>query len=190
MNIPQQKREARVKAFTARQSAHTARGQSALRAAGALSRLIEDLDRPLVVSGYMPIRTEIDPIPAMTELHREGHRICVPVVEGPEKPLKFRAWAPDTEMVEGAFGALVPDSGDWLEPEVLITPLLAFDTRGYRLGYGGGFYDRSLEILRAARPTIAVGYAYSAQQVESLPIDEYDQKLEAVITETGRIDFT
>ena len=140
-----------------------------------------------VISGFRPIRTEIDVTPLMQALHAAGHRLCVPVIEGKGLPLKFREWAPGAEMVEGAFGALVPASGDWLEPQLLIAPLLAFDTAGWRLGYGGGFYDRTLEALRAKRRTLAVGFAYAAQQVEDVPREPTDQRLDAIVTENGLI---
>ncbi len=92
-------------------------------------------------------------------------------------------------MVEGAFKALVPEEGAWVEPQVLIVPLLAFDARGYRLGYGGGFYDRTLEGLRARRPVLAVGLAFAAQEVAAVPVEPTDQRLDAVVTETGVTEF-
>jgi 5-formyltetrahydrofolate cyclo-ligase len=86
---------------------------------------------------------------------------------------------------EGAFKAMIPEEGAWLEPEVMIVPLLAWDRRGYRLGYGGGFYDRTLEGLRARGPVMAVGFAFAAQEVDAVPVDEFDQRLDAVVTEKG-----
>lgn len=138
-----------------------------------------------VISGYRPIRTELDPTPLMTALHEAGHRLCVPVIEGRGLPLRFREWSPGVEMVEGEFGALVPAEGEWLEPELLIAPLLGFDRFGRRLGYGGGFYDRTLEGLRSKRRTLAVGFAYSVQQVDAVPREPTDQPLDAVVTEHG-----
>jgi len=140
---------------------------------------------PTVISGYCPIRSEIDSIPLMRALHEAGHRLCVPVIEAAGRPLRFREWSPDSAMEVGPFGASVPAKGDWLEPAVLLVPLLAWDARGYRLGYGGGFYDRTLERLRALRPTLAVGLAYSAQRVDEVPTDATDQRLDAVATEAG-----
>jgi 5-formyltetrahydrofolate cyclo-ligase len=92
-------------------------------------------------------------------------------------------------MVAGAFGVPVPAGGDWLEPEVLIVPLLAWDRQGYRLGYGGGFYDRTLERLRARGPHLAVGFAFAAQEVPEVPREPTDQRLDAVVTEAGVIWF-
>jgi 5-formyltetrahydrofolate cyclo-ligase len=138
-----------------------------------------------VISGYCPIRTEIDPTPLMNTLHTAGHRLCVPVIQGRGVALKFREWHPCGEMTEGEFGAFVPATGDWLDPHLLIAPLVAFDINGGRLGYGGGFYDRSLQGLRDRRRTLAVGFAYSAQQVDAVPRDPTDQPLDAIVTELG-----
>lgn len=136
-----------------------------------------------VLAGYMPMRTEIDPLPAMA-----AHRgpVCVPVVQGPGQPLRFRRWTRDAAMVPGAYGAPVPQDGEWIDPEVLIVPLLAFDLRGFRLGYGGGFYDRTLQLLRARGAVVAIGFAYAAQQVAEVPAEPTDQPLDMVVTERGR----
>jgi 5-formyltetrahydrofolate cyclo-ligase len=135
-----------------------------------------------VLASYMPMRTEINPLPAMV-----AHRgpVCVPVIQGKGLPLKFREWTPETEMVAGEFGALIPNKGEWLTPEVLIVPLVAFDRQGGRLGYGGGFYDRTLEGLRARGPVVAIGYAWAAQEAAGLPLEPTDQVLDMVVTERG-----
>jgi 5-formyltetrahydrofolate cyclo-ligase len=172
------KTQARAAAFARRAEAFAA-GQG--RAAAILAEVLE-AEAGSVLSGYMPMRSEIDPLPAMAT-HRGP--VCVPVIEGKGLPLRFRAWTPGAVMVEGPFKALIPADGDWLEPEVLIVPLLAFDARGYRLGYGGGFYDRTLEGLRARGPVLAVGYAFAAQEVDAVPVDAFDQRLDAVVTERG-----
>ena len=135
-----------------------------------------------VLAGYMAMRTEIDPIAAM-EAH-DGP-VCVPVIVGPGMALRFREWRPGCAMVRGGFGAMIPEDGAWLEPDVLIVPLLAFDRAGYRLGYGGGFYDRTLERLRASRPVSAVGFGFAAQEVAEVPVDRFDQRLDGVMTELG-----
>jgi 5-formyltetrahydrofolate cyclo-ligase len=106
---------------------------------------------------------------------------------GQGQPLKFREWSPGCAMVEGEFGAWIPAEGAWIEPEVLIVPLVGFDRRGFRLGYGGGFYDRTLELLRARRPTLAVGFAFAAQELPEVPIEPTDQRLDAILTETGLV---
>jgi 5-formyltetrahydrofolate cyclo-ligase len=90
-------------------------------------------------------------------------------------------------MVKGEFGAMIPEAGDWMIPQILIVPLVAFDRRGGRLGYGGGFYDRTLEKLRATRATMAIGFAYAAQEDENLPLEPTDQPLDLIVTEQGVI---
>ena len=141
-------------------------------------------DRGRVLSGYMPMRTEIDCLPAMA-----AHRgpVGVPVILGPGRPLRFRRWTPAARMVAGDFGALIPETGEWIVPEVLVVPLVAFDRRGYRLGYGGGFYDRTLEGLRTLGPVTAIGYAYGAQEMAEVPVEPTDQPLDLIVTETGII---
>jgi len=174
---------AREAAFATRKRAFAA-GQG--RAADILAEFLA-AHRGKVLSGYMPMRTEIDPLPAMAA-HQGA--VGVPVIMGKATPLRFREWSPGCRMVEGTFKAMIPEAGEWVEPEVLIVPLLAFDARGYRLGYGGGFYDRTLEGLRARGPVLAVGYAFSAQEVPEVPIDATDQRLDAVVTERGVRSFT
>jgi 5-formyltetrahydrofolate cyclo-ligase len=132
----------------------------------------------------MPMRAEIDPLAAMAA---HAGPVAVPVIEGMGLPLRFRAWHPAAPMVRGRFGALVPETGDWITPEVLIVPLVAFDRAGNRLGYGGGFYDRTLEALRARGPVTAIGYAYAAQETDALPLEPTDQRLDLIVTETGII---
>jgi 5-formyltetrahydrofolate cyclo-ligase len=137
-----------------------------------------------VLAGYMPMRSEIDPLPAMAA--HDGP-VCVPVILGRALPLEFREWRPGARMRPGTFGALVPASGAILVPSVLIVPLLAFDRRGFRLGYGGGYYDRTLERLRATGPVTAIGFAFAAQEVASVPVEPVDQPLDLIVTEAGAI---
>ena len=144
--------------------------------------------RGVPLSGYVPIRTEIDPLPAMAEAVAHGP-VGVPVIEAAGQPLKFARWEPDTDMVDGPFGARIPAVADFFEPEILIVPLVAFDARGGRLGYGGGFYDRTLEWLRGRRPTLAIGFAFDAQQAEALPLEPTDQPLDLLVTESRVLEF-
>lgn len=172
------KAEARARAFARRADAFAqGQGQAAEILADYLSA-----QRGRVLSGYMPMRTEIDPLPAMAA--HQGP-VGVPVIMAKATALRFREWSPGCRLIEGAFKAMIPEEGAWVEPEVLIVPMLAWDRRGYRLGYGGGFYDRTLEGLRARGPVLAVGFAFSAQEVEAVPTDAFDQRLDAVVTEKG-----
>ncbi|MBS9715723.1 5-formyltetrahydrofolate cyclo-ligase [Pseudohalocynthiibacter aestuariivivens] len=179
------KAEARKAAFARRKAAH-AEGQGAVGAA----RLLELLEPygGKTISGFLPIRTEIDPRPAMTKM-AESSFITVPVIEGAGLPLKFSQWTPGCALIDGPFGAQIPAEARYLEPEVLIVPLVAFDRTGNRLGYGGGFYDRTLERLRAIRKTIAIGFAFSAQEDNDLPLEETDQPLDFIVTEKEIVRF-
>jgi 5-formyltetrahydrofolate cyclo-ligase len=113
----------------------------------------------------------------------------VPVIAGAGLPLDFSLWEPGCALREGPFGAMVPKVDRFIEPEILIVPLVAFDRAGGRLGYGGGFYDRTLEGLRSRRPTVAIGFAYSAQEAEGLPLEPTDQPLDMVVTEAEVISL-
>ncbi len=179
------KAEARRAAFARRKAAHAAASGAgeAARDRFLAAGLHHGAD---IVSAYRPIRTEIDPTPIMEALASEGRALAVPVIEGPGLPLRFRAWRPGAAMVAGPFGAEVPAEGDWLEPDLLIVPLVAFSAENgalWRLGYGGGFYDRTLAGLRARQAVTAVGLAFAAQQAEALPRDPTDEPLDAVVTE-------
>lgn len=176
MILSEIKATARAEAFARRKAAFTLRGPedtahlTAVLAGYSGQRL----------AGYMPMRTEIDCLPAMAA---HAGAVGVPVILGAGQPLKFRSWSASAHMVAGAFGALIPEAGDWIDPQVLIVPLLSFDRRGYRLGYGGGFYDRTLEGLRARGPVTAIGFAFAAQEVDEVPIEPTDQKLDLIVTE-------
>ncbi|MEM1313837.1 MAG: 5-formyltetrahydrofolate cyclo-ligase [Pseudomonadota bacterium] len=176
------KAEARRAAFARRKAARAALGPAPQSATDALLALLAE-DPAAIVAGYLPIRTEIDPRPAMTALHAAGRRLCVPVIRGDGRPLAFHAWTPEAELVPGPFGAPVPASAEPLTPQALITPLVAFDAGLLRLGYGGGFYDRTLAGLPGAR---AVGLAFSAQLSDApLPREATDRPLDALATELG-----
>lgn len=170
------KNAARKHAFAIRKEAYS-KGQ------GQAAEILADVLAPyraMTLAGYMPMRTEIDPLPAMAA---HSGVVGVPVILGKATPLQFREWSTGAEMVTGEFGALIPKDGAWVTPQVLIVPLLAFDRRGYRLGYGGGFYDRTLEGLRQKGRAIAIGFAFSAQEVPNVPTEPTDQPLDMIVTE-------
>jgi 5-formyltetrahydrofolate cyclo-ligase len=186
-DVAAHKAAAREKAFASRAQAHAAGGDEA-----ANRNLIGHLalfSQVQIIAGYMPMRTEISPLATMTILHGQGKRICVPVIEGAGRPLKFAEWTPEAEMQAGPFGALVPADAGYLEPELLITPLVAFDRQGYRLGYGGGYYDRSFAELRRKRTTWGIGFAYAGQEVKAVPREATDQQLDALVTQTEILRF-
>lgn len=177
-DLVERKARARAEAMARRKLAHALRSDSA---ADHLKKVLT-AHSDKVLAGYVPMRTEIDCLPAMAA---HPAPVGVPVITGIGQALRFRAWAPGASMIPGDFGAMIPEDGDWLEPSVLIVPMLAFDARGFRLGYGGGFYDRTLEALRARGPVTAIGYAYADQQVAEVPIEPTDQRLDLIVTERG-----
>ncbi|BBK40123.1 hypothetical protein STVA_01430 [Allostella vacuolata] len=139
-----------------------------------------------VVTGYFPIGDEIDPRPLMARLAAAGCRLCLPVTPRRGLPLTFRAWRPGDPLRPRPFGLLEPEpSAPTVEPDLLLVPLLAFDASGGRLGYGGGFYDRTLAGLRARRPVRAVGLAFEGQRSDHVPVGPTDARLDAVVTEAG-----
>lgn len=183
--LAERKSAARAAAFERRRIAHEAAPGAAEQAARLMRVLEAHRGQPL--AGYMPMRTEIDPLPAMGAAAAQGE-VCVPVIVARATPLRFRAWTPDCPLVEGPFGARVPEGGAWIEPRVLIVPLVAFTRAGGRLGYGGGFYDRTLQGLRARGPVTAIGYAFAAQEDPDLPLDPLDQPLDLIVTEAEVIE--
>jgi 5-formyltetrahydrofolate cyclo-ligase len=136
-----------------------------------------------VVSGFWPIGQEIDIRPLLVALHERGHPIVLPETPRRGNPLIFRLWRPGAVMVAERFGTLRP-GGEVRQPDFLLVPLLAFDRRGYRIGYGAGYYDRTLAALPGR---FRLGVAYAAQQLDEVPAGPYDERLDAVATERGVI---
>ncbi len=144
-------------------------------------------DRPAgVVSGYHPMAGEIWPLPLMAALRSEGHSLALPVMQGKADPLLFRAWAPGDPLIPGVWGIRQPAPDRLVVlPDIVLVPLLAFDAQGYRLGYGGGYYDRTLRHLRTLKPVLAVGLALDELEVDAVPHLDYDERLDWVLTPSG-----
>ncbi|MCE2510230.1 MAG: 5-formyltetrahydrofolate cyclo-ligase [Alphaproteobacteria bacterium] len=142
----------------------------------------------MAVGGYWPIAEEIDPRPLLSALDRAGCACALPIVAAPGEALAFRAWRPGFPMEPGAYGIPVPAAKSPAQvPELLLVPLLAFDRFGHRLGYGGGYYDRTLQALRGQGTVLSVGLAYAAQEMPAVPRDAGDEALEWVVTEREAI---
>lgn len=184
MDIAEVKRKARAAASKRRAEAHE---QLKREAGGALAERGLPASLHLgtgVVSGFVPYKSEIDTFPLLNRLRRDGWQTALPVVIAAGEPLIFRAWAPGDALVSGAWDIPIPTAAaPEVLPDVLLVPMLAFDRRGYRLGYGGGFYDRTLEKLRAIKKIVAIGVAYHAQMVEEVPRGPHDAPLDHVMTE-------
>jgi 5-formyltetrahydrofolate cyclo-ligase len=143
-----------------------------------------------IVSGFMPLKTEINPLPLMRKLADAGARLALPVVAGKGKPLIMRAWSFGEPLDSGVWGIREPkaDAPD-VAPDILLVPLLAFDRSGHRIGYGAGYYDMTIGKLRAMKPVVAVGIAFAAQEIASVPVTPRDARLDLVLTEHEIIDL-
>lgn len=143
-----------------------------------------------VVSGYSPMRTEINPVPLMRRLADAGAQLALPVVQGRGKPLIMRAWSFGAPLVSGVWGIKEPsDDAPEVFPDIMIVPLAAFDRAGHRIGYGAGYYDMTIARIRAMKPVVAIGLAFAAQQIDRVPATEFDARLDLVLTESETIDF-
>lgn len=158
-------------------------------AAAHIANIGLDFAKPLKnisVSAYSAMGPEIDPAPLVERLAASGFSTCLPVIQPKGSPLKFRAWQPGERLVARTWGIREPaDDAPEVDPDILLVPLLAFDRRGMRLGYGGGYYDRTLERLRALKPITAVGLAYREQEISVVPSGPHDQPLDWVLTDEG-----
>ena len=149
-----------------------------------------DITSSTVVAGYAPIRSEIDPVPLMQSLAGQGAALAMPAISRPYAALAFRAWKPGESLVRGASGTYEP-SANIVEvvPDIVLVPLAAFDRAGHRIGYGAGYYDRTLEALRRQKTLVAIGLAFTVQEIPQVPALPHDVRLDYVLTETDLFDF-
>jgi 5-formyltetrahydrofolate cyclo-ligase len=179
------KRALRQEALAARTAAHQAGSLAAARSVAA-HLVAADLPREGVVAGYWPIRDEVDPRPALRGLAALGRLLALPAVIERGAPLVFRPWPLDAPLAADALGLPAPPAtAGTVLPRVVLVPVVAFDRQGHRLGYGAGYYDRTLPVLRAAGPVLALGLAYAAQEVAAVPTNALDAPLDGVVTENG-----
>ena len=180
------KKRLREAAVAKRKAAYEAHGQDASRRIAAHGLDFLRIAPGAIVSGFAAIRDEINPAPLMTWLHAEGCRLALPVMQAKGQPLVMRSWTPGDAMNVAAWGIAEPrEDKSEVEPDVVLVPLLAFDNRGHRLGYGGGFFDRTLAKLRQSKPVVAVGLAYDELKVDAVPVESYDERLDWVLTPSG-----
>ncbi len=143
-----------------------------------------------VVSGFSPIRTEFNPVPLMRKLSDAGASLALPVVAGNGLPLTMRAWKFGDEMASGVWGIREPKpSAPEVFPDILLVPLACFDRSGHRIGYGAGYYDRTIARLRGMKNVTAIGVCFAVQETEHVPATAFDQRLDLVLTEQEVIDF-
>jgi len=146
------------------------------------------LEPHMVVAAYWPIRDELDCRPVLTRLMDSGQPVCLPVVMGDEEPLELRMWEQGVPLYPSGFGTLAPpDDARRAEPDIILMPLLGYDRSGTRLGYGGGYYDRTLASM-SKLPRL-IGFAFAAQELDFIPREPHDVPLDAVVTEQGVLQF-
>jgi 5-formyltetrahydrofolate cyclo-ligase len=184
-----QKAELRAAALAKRDALSGAQRDAAAQAIAARGLPVA-ITPGMVVSGYSPIRSELDPLPLMRALAAQGAALALPVIAARDRPLSFRAWSSGDGLARGPFGILepLPEAAE-LIPDIVLVPLAAFDRLGHRIGYGAGHYDRTLPPLRAARNIVAIGMAFAAQEIEAMPMQPHDVALDYVLTETQSFDF-
>jgi 5-formyltetrahydrofolate cyclo-ligase len=185
----QSKQDLRAAALAAR-NALSSEHRAAAAQAIAMRGLPVEIEPGTVIAGYSSIRSEIDPAPLMQKLAARGARLALPMITARGQALKFRAWTAGDKLQRGPLGILEPppDAAE-LFPDIMLVPLAAFDRFGHRIGYGAGHYDRTLASLRDAKKIIAIGIAFSAQEIPVIPASAHDARLDLVLTEDEAIDF-
>lgn len=177
----------RLKLAAERKLAHAKRPDAAVHAARIFFNHLT-LEETQKIALYHPIKDELDTKPLAEELLDRGHEIGLPVIIKKKSPLIFRKFSRGDELENGILRVAVPkETAPDLVPDIVVTPLLGFDRRGHRLGYGGGYYDRTLNNLRKDRKILAVGFAFGAQEVDAIPSSALDQRLDWIITEREAI---
>jgi 5-formyltetrahydrofolate cyclo-ligase len=143
-----------------------------------------------IVSGFMPMKTEINPLPLLRKLADAGVQLALPAIAGRGKPLIMRAWQFGGPLKAGQWGIRepMPDAAE-VAPDILIVPLACFDRAGHRIGYGAGYYDMTINALRAKKKVVAIGIGFAAQEISRVPATERDARLDLVLTEREVIDF-
>ncbi len=144
----------------------------------------------VIVSGFMPLKSEINPLPLMRKLAAQGARLALPAVAGRAQPLIMHEWDFGEPLIAGFWGIREPKpEAAEVAPDILLVPLLAFDRAGHRIGYGAGYYDLTIAQLRARKPVIAAGLAFAVQEVPTVPATRRDARLDLVLTEREVIDL-
>jgi len=186
MNLNADKKQLRANAKSVRQAAFEQHGGAAAEAIAAHGLSLIGTTPPMIVSGFSSIDDEIDVGPLLSRLSGEGCGLALPVISGNGQPLVMRAWKPGETLQKKTWGIAEPlPSAPVVHPDVVLVPLLAFDDEGYRLGYGGGFYDRTLVELRTVKPFVAIGVAYDEQRVDAVPRGRYDEPVDWMLTPSG-----
>ena len=187
MSLAEIKTVVRKKAKLKRNIIHDKIGyESSHKVSLSIERFLQEHTNLKVIAAYMPINSELDLGPTIIKLRILEKKICLPFIHLKDCPLQFKVWHETTKLVTGEFNVLVPVSGEIIEPDLILCPMLSFDSKGFRLGYGGGFYDRTIDYFAKRKTIFTMGCGYSQQLSQKcLPKGEYDKSLDAVVTESG-----
>lgn len=186
--LRERKKHLRVSTRAVRREIHTRHGREF--AEEIRTNFIQALNiMPQTTFGaYYPIGAEVNCRPLMDTLHAMGHTISLPVITGATDPLIYRMYKSGDQLEKGGFGTPQPcDYMPVVVPDILIIPMMGYSDKGYRLGYGSGFFDRTIELIRKQKPMKAIGLAYSGQRIDDMPVEAHDQKLDLIITEKGTV---
>jgi 5-formyltetrahydrofolate cyclo-ligase len=191
LSLPTERSKAELRA-TALAAREKLSDKARTAAAGALAKRAFPIEivKGLIVSGYSPIRNEIDPEPLMKQLASQGARLALPSVNARGKALIFRAWTPGDRLMMGMLGIPEPSTAAAeVVPDIMLVPLAAFDSNGHRIGYGAGHYDHTFAHLRKSKAITGIGLAFAVQEIESIPALSHDVPLDYVLTEKRVFDF-
>jgi 5-formyltetrahydrofolate cyclo-ligase len=187
--IPRQKELVRNEALARRDALPATQRQAAAEIIAARKFPVA-IPRGAVVSGFMPMKSEINPLPLLKRLAAAGAKLALPVVAGRGKPLIMRAWEFGAPLEAGVWGIRQPKAdAPEIDPDILIVPLAAFDRAGHRIGYGAGYYDMTITRLRGIKSVVVLGIGFAAQEIPRVPTTERDARLDLVLTEREIIDF-
>jgi 5-formyltetrahydrofolate cyclo-ligase len=189
INISEQKLELRQAAIARRDALPADERQRAAETVAARAFPLP-IAPGVIVSGFMPLKSEINPLPLMQKLAGQGARLALPAIAGRGKPLIMREWAFGASLDRGQWGIREPTAqAPEVDPDILLVPLLAFDRTGHRIGYGAGYYDMTIAGLRSRKAVTAIGIAFAAQEIPAVPATPRDARLDLVLTEREAIDL-
>jgi len=185
----EQKKQLRAAALALRDALPAAERQAAAEAIATRAFPVA-ITPGMIVSGFSPMKTEINPIPLMRKLAAAGAKLALPCIAGRGHPLVMRAWDFGAALASGQWGIRepTPEAAE-VAPDILIVPVACFDRIGHRIGYGAGYYDMTIHALRAKKKITAIGVAFAAQEIPQVPATERDERLDLVLTEREVIDF-
>jgi 5-formyltetrahydrofolate cyclo-ligase len=181
------RREQRTRLLADRQAMSTAAHRAASRAIGERLAAALQAPRPAIVGAYWPIRREFNPLPLLQQLIDSGVRVALPSILHKNSPLEFRLWRPGTRLAVGVYDIPYPAEGDAVTPDTLVIPLVGYDLVGYRLGYGGGYYDRTVPMLSPCPRLLGVGFA--GAQLQTIYPQPYDIRMDCIVTDAAMLDL-